>query len=227
MNIVKTQFGMQAFRKNIRGQAGWIALGVFVFFAAWIAYEGTFTYPKGIGYETTINAQWNSNQIVLSEGYMTTLNGFGIANAKKNGILEAFDKTVQTFGKGSKEDFKNSPLVLALHQTFPGTDWSSIYDKLFDQVIASQQKFAQYQTQMQSIIKPYDDFLHPTPVNFVRFALIKACFPSNALRATIGKETVRGEAALELMRKPVTSQAGDDAFRDGQQKPIDFSGGKK
>jgi hypothetical protein len=174
---------------------------------------------------TQLSAEYQSNQNELDTYVKTIKEQLGVANVKsdrldtilKDAVSGRYDSAI-TATPGSQAQAAANPLISAIVEAYPQLDGLDIYDKIVDSVKSGREAFKQKQNVLLDKVRQYrkyrnTGFFRPMVVGMVGYP---------ELEARIGTEVKTGKAALDQMQLIVTSGGTSDAFRTGEDEPIEI-----
>ncbi|GEM_PF-1905401 len=176
---------------------------------------------EGRSQELAMNAQWNRMQINYGQFRTGFFDKLAIAREKRDAMDKILvDAVSGRYDKAGQEGTVDSKAVFsAIAEAYPDIKGLNIFDELIKDIQAGRERFAKDQEQMQDRVRSYNDwrttgsFLHPA---FVRWA----GFPSSMLEVKVNGKEYHGQAALDIMARPIVGADTNQIFDSGVDQPV-------
>lgn len=170
----------------------------------------------GRSQELAMNAQWKSMQINYGQFRTGFLDKLSIAREKRDAMDKILTDAVSgRYDKAGQQGTVDSKAVFsAIAEAYPDIKGLNIYDELLKDIQAGRERFAKDQEQMQDMVRSYDDWrttgslFHPL---FVKWA----GFPSSMLEVKVNGKEFYGQAALDMMKRPIVGSDTNQIFDSG------------
>lgn len=198
------------------------ALALILIAVIWFFASLSSTKTTGVKYETDLSAQYAANRVYLS-GY---INGFGeqtgLAKVKSDKLNEILigavtgryddEKAEGPFGGDSQF------AVNVIREAYPNLSQLDIYDKIAQYVRDQRNGYVEKQTKLRAMLSQYDAWrnkglVHPMVVDMLGF-------PRDTAEAQANGQTLRGQAAIDQMKRLVEAQGAADTYDTGIDKPV-------
>lgn len=172
--------------------------------------------------ETTLNAQYLDNQNTLDAFLKTAHETFDLANIKTDKLDRVLTDAVKGRYEGDTTARPGSgQLFSAVFEAYPDLAALNVFDRVQTVVEAGRAEYKGVQSRLLDLLREYDSFrtrgvLHSWLVGVVGYP---------KLEARIGPDVKTGAAARERMYTLVLSSNTREAFKTGEQGPIDFDTG--
>ena len=168
---------------------------------------------EGVALEAGLSAQYSSDQNEYSNYGAALVEQLGVTGEKADRLKE----TIVAYVSGRKVE-GSGKLLNAVQEAVPNLEGLNTYDKIVEYIQTGREKFKNKQETMLAKIAAYEvwkdsGIIRPKFISFLGF-------PTNSLRAQIGKDAVYGQAALERMRVIVTTSDSQKAFETGTDTPF-------
>jgi hypothetical protein len=174
---------------------------------------------EGIQLETSLTAQYASNQNELSTYISTFYEQLGLANRKSAVMDTILTHAVQ--GRYGENGFSaKGAFFSAVQEAYPDlTSNLAVYDKIMDHVSSGRQAFKGKQDQLLDRVRNYKNWLDQ---GFVQHSIIQFFgFPSDRLEAKVGGKTLAaGRIALAQMENIIVTGSTVEAYTTGRQDPL-------
>lgn len=175
---------------------------------------------EGRHQELALTAKYKAVMVSYGQDRLAFTDQLGIAREKRDAMDKILTDAVGgRYNKPGATAIDNGKLFSAIVEAYPDLSGLDIYDKILDFVTRMRNKFAQDQTQIQEMIRDYNEwrttgsFLHPTFVDW-------AGFPSESLELRIGDKVYKGQEALDRMSRPIIGNDANVIFDDGVDQPV-------
>jgi hypothetical protein len=173
---------------------------------------------QNIGFETTLSAQYLSNQNYLSEyvsGFYETL---GVANIKSDKMDKILTDAVK--GRYGEKGFSSDGAFFsAIKEAYPDITGLNIYDKIIDYVKSRRAGYRDIQDKLLDMLATYDRWRKEGWVQSYIVANVIGA-PTEDLKARVGTEITTGKAALDKMYQIVLTEQAVDAYSTGKMAPL-------
>ncbi len=175
-----------------------------------------------------VSANYDNNRQILAGVARRIETKVGVANIDLDKLSQLFTNVSGARyhdpkgGSSTADATKTGTVFSAIHEAYPTVD-ASMYQDIIKEVDVQEDKFANAQTGLRDSIRNFDDHTQTT-WNSILNSLPWNHFPNDNLTA-LGPNgtTLHGKAALDQMRKLVTSKESDKAYQtnefDGPQLP--------
>lgn len=183
-----------------------------------------------VNMETTITAQYQSNQLELDTYHKKIKEAVGIANVKSDKLDQVLRNAVSgrygdSNAAGNRQG-QGGAFFSAIVEAYPDIRGQlDLYDRIVDAVFAGREAFKQKQNLLLDRVRAYEVWMNDGLVQSIMIKKVIGA-PTDLLQARIGTKVLRGQAALDQIRLVVTSKGTNESFESGQEEAIDF-GGKK
>lgn len=206
----------------------YIIIGVIavVLIIATMSLYGTFnSVQKGsVQRESRLSAQYLDNQNELSTYIVKVKEQLQIANLKTDKLDKVLSDAIQgRYGEASsaKPFGQGNAMFSAMVEAYPQLGNLDIYDKIADTISAGREAFKNKQSALLDQLREYDTWRNSGIVHSWLTGL--AGVPSSHLVARIGNQSVTGAAAERQMYQIVTTADASQAFKSGEQAPLDLN----
>ena len=185
-----------------------------------------------VNMETTITAQYQSNQLELDTYHKKIKEAVGIANVKSDKLDQVLRNAVSGRYGVNKDEAGNrqgqgGAFFSAIVEAYPDIRGQlDLYDRIVDAVFAGREAFKQKQNLLLDRVRAYEVWMNDGLVQSIMIKKVIGA-PTDLLQARIGTKVTRGQDALDQIRLIVTSQATGQAFETGQDEGVEIPGAKK
>lgn len=172
---------------------------------------------KSVDMQTALSAQYQDNQNYLSAYISGFYEQIGVADAKS----EKFDQILEDAVKGRYENGpqgQGGQMFSAMVEAYPDLKGLDIYDKITTYVASQREGYRQQQSKLLDMLRNFDKYRSTGLINKQLIKLMG--IPGDDLRATIGDDTVRGQAALDRMYRIVLTSDTKKAYETGEMEPL-------
>jgi hypothetical protein len=173
---------------------------------------------QNIGFETTLSAQYLSNQNYLSEyvsGFYETL---GVANLKSDKMDKILTDAVK--GRYGEKGFSSDGAFFsAIKEAYPDISGLNVYDKIIEYVKSRRAGYRDIQDKLLDMLATYDRWRKEGWVQSYIVANVIGA-PTEDLKARIGTEITIGKAALDKMYQIVLTEQAVNAYSTGKMAPL-------
>lgn len=196
--------------------AGLIGLGVYA--------AGVYTSVRNEGrtQEIQLSATYKKVQIKYGQWRLGVTDQLGIAREKRDALDTILTHAIEgRYNKPNSPQVDNGKFFSAITEAYPDlTGQLDVFDKILEYVKQGREIFAQDQIELQEGVKKFNTWRNTGGLFHPMFA--GWLFPDNNLEARNGNQPpVYGQAALELMSRPIVGAETGKIFEDGEDKPID------
>ena len=175
--------------------------------------------------ETTISAQYQSNQLELDTYHKTIKEAVGIANVKSTKLDQVLhDAVAGRYGDSKSEagsrQGQGGAFFSAIVEAYPDIKGQlDLYDRILNAVFAGREAFKQKQNLLLDRVRSYKRWMND---GLVQSILIKKVIgaPTELLQARVGKSVVHGPEALDKIETIVTSQSTSQSFESGEDNGV-------
>lgn len=182
------------------------------------------TRDEGIQFETSLTAQYLSNQNDLS----SYISGFYEQISVLDAQSEVLDKVLLDAVKGRYDEADggggftiNSPMFAAIVEAYPEAGVQELmanWGKVQDYITAGREGYRAKQDKLLDMIRAYDEWRGK---GIIKHRVVSGLgFPSDKLEARIGKEVLKGEDAREQMLLIVLVESAREAYESGTMEPL-------
>lgn len=194
-------------------------IGLVLFLGASYAIS-TYTSVRNEGNsrELTLTAFYKKTMVDYGQDRMAFTDSIGIAREKRDAMDKILvDAVSGRYNKGGAQ-VDNGKLISMVKEAYPDLSGLGVYDKIIEFVGRMRNKFAQNQEQLGKEIKEYNEWrkngslLHPVFVKWIGY-------PSDSLEVNIGGKVTRGQAALDMMSRPIVGNDTNQIFDSGTDQP--------
>lgn len=172
---------------------------------------------EGIRLESTINAQYQSNQNSLSTFITSFYETLGIADRKSEQLDRILtDAVTGRYG----DDGLQSPdgaLFSAITEAYPDLKGLDTYDQIIDLIKSGRKEYQGKQDKLLDMIKEYDIW---RTKGFIRNMFLENYFPSKYLVARVGGQEWTGKEALAKMRQIVVTKQATRAYETNEMEAL-------
>lgn len=181
---------------------------------------------KGIDYETSLSARYNSCQNNLSKYVSGFYEQASVSREKANKLNAILRDAVsgrydQQGSSASQAVVNGNALFSAVVEAYPDLNQLSIYDELVKYVQAGRTEFQGCQDALLDRVRVYDKWRKQGLIGHVVKESVLG-FPSDTLEASIGDDTVTGKPALVRIKRIVLSPDAKQAYETGEQGPLEL-----
>lgn len=184
---------------------------------------GTYTGVRNEGrrQELGLTRQFKDTQVQYGQFRTSIYDQLSIAREKRDALDKILVDAVtgRYDRKGVDGQVDRTAVFSAIKEAYPDLGGLDIYDKIIVQIQAGREAFAKNQTQLQDMIRSYDQWrttgslLHPWLVE-------QLGFPSQLLEARIGGNVYRGAEAYDKMSRVIVGSDTQEIFDSGTDKPL-------
>lgn len=172
--------------------------------------------------EAALSGQYKQNINDLSAYVNTIKESLGLANTAN----AALDKVLADAVSGRYEGKTSAQpgtgtLFSAITEAYPDlTRNADLYSTVQDAILKGRERFKNKQDKLGDMIREYDTWRKSGYIHSFTVRLVGA--PSENLRASIGADTVTGQAAYERMNTQVVAGPAAEAFKTGIDNGLDL-----
>lgn len=165
--------------------------------------------------ELALTATYKAVMVSYGQDRLSFTDQIGIAREKRDAMDKILvDAVAGRYNKDGSPQVDSGKFFSAITEAYPDISGVNIYDKILEFVTKMRNKFATDQTQIQEAIQKYDEWrttgslLHPWFVSMCGF-------PSDSLEVIVNGKTVRGQEALDMMKRPIVGNDTNRIFDNG------------
>lgn len=172
-----------------------------------------------VGYETTLNASYKSNQNYLSayeSGFYETIGVANLKSAKLDKILT--DAVKGRYDGNTSAKPGSGSLFSAIAEAYPNIDLT-IYDKIADYIKAGRAGYRNKQDTLLDQLRSFDNFRRS---GILQHLLIGwGGFPTqNLVACAAADDCKRGEEAIKRMTQIVVTEGTETAYKTSKMAPL-------
>jgi hypothetical protein len=173
----------------------------------------------GINKETALSAQYAQNQNVLSNYINQFDESLGISDRAASKVNDIILAAVQGRYKDTSATPGSGGLFSAISEAYPDlTATTASYAKVQDLVESGRNDFKDNQTLLLDRIRDYKSWENNDLIR--SFFVNSFGFPTNNLKASIGNDSVYGQAALDRMDKIILNSGAISSYQSGTTGPL-------
>lgn len=170
--------------------------------------------------EKSLNAQYLANQNELSTYILQFKETMGVADAGSDKLNEILSDAISGRYDGNMTPGTGGSMFSAITEAYPDlTATSASYAKVQDLVISGRNAYKNTQNLLLDKIRDYETW---TTSGITRSFMVKNLLgaPTDGLRATVGKQTFKGQDALDKMNEIVLSGDAIKSYDTGTMEPL-------
>lgn len=171
--------------------------------------------------ETTLSMQYLDNQNELATFITKVKEQLQIADRKTDKLDQVLTDAISGRYDNGQPMATNGAMFSAMVEAYPQLGDVNIYDKVIDTVSAGREAFKNKQSKLLDQLRAYDSWRQSGIIH--SWLTDIAGVPSNKLVARVGDTQVKGKAAEAQMYKIITNADTTQAFKTGEQKPLDLN----
>lgn len=191
---------------------------------------GLYAYVNGlrnesIQRETSLSAQYQSNQNYLSAYVSGFYEQLGVANLKSEKLDQILTDAVKGRYEGSGGFSANGAFFAAISEAYPNLAGLDVFDRIVDYVSAKREGYRATQDKLLDMLRSYDTW---RDTGFIRSIVVSMIgVPTNRLEARLGTTVVRGEEARSKMYQIVLTSQAIKAYETGTMDPLSVPSGAR
>jgi hypothetical protein len=178
---------------------------------------GQFNFGKRL--EVDLTVAWENQQNFLSSYVSGFQEQSGVMSF--NATLISDTMVAAIAAQPGDENFGQDALVAAISQAYPDmgvAEMTTLAGNLMRYVEAQRSGFRDLQSQTLDRVRVYETYLETFPGVIIAPIL---GLPSNTLEARVNRQVIAtGQAALDIIRQPISNTTTNDAFTTGTMDPL-------
>lgn len=214
---------MEAILTWVRGHKVIVALGVAVlFFLLYFYPTMNSVRNEGIQRETSLSAQYQSNQNYLSAFISGFYEQVSVVQAETDALNQILFDAVRGRYDGEGGGFDvGSSFFTGVAEAYPEASTQQLLEnwaKIQDYISSQRAGYRNKQDKLLDMLRAYDNFRKE---GIIRHMIVGMYFPSDTLEARTNEETVTGDEARDKMYTLVLTSEATEAYESGEMAPLE------